>query len=163
MSRKQRKYEGMSENEIKEAYKKSKDTSEQKRLMCIKLRVEKGLGSKEIAEITEYSDSHVRRIISKYGRAGIQGLTKKVQAGNRRNLSKEEERGILEPFEKMARAGKVLEVKEIRKSYEAAVGREVSASTIYRMLARQEWRKIMPRPKHPKSKPDEIEAYKKTE
>ncbi|MCE5241943.1 MAG: winged helix-turn-helix domain-containing protein [Desulfobacteraceae bacterium] len=42
------------------------------------------------------------------------------------------------------------------------VGRKVAKTTIYRMLDRHGWRKIMPRPHHPKSDPKAQEGFKKT-
>jgi len=54
-----------------------------------------------------------------------------------------------------------INVLRIHKAYEEALGRCVPPSTVYRMLDRHKWRKVMPRPKHPKSKPEEQEAYKK--
>jgi transposase len=163
MGRKQKEYSETEKTEIKERYKISKDAKEQKRLLCIKLRMEKRMATKEITEITGYTESHVRRLISKYGRKGITALTSKEQGGNHRNLSLEAEKTVLVPFEREARAGKVLIVKEIQKAYEKAVGHDVAVSTVYRVLERHKWRKIMPRGKHPKSKGEEMEAYKKTE
>ena len=57
--------------------------------------------------------------------------------------------------------GSVLVVTEIKKAYESIVGRMVSESTIYRMLSRHGWRKIMPRPVHPKNDPDAVNEFKK--
>ena len=45
-----------------------------------------------------------------------------------------------------AKDGGVLIVSEIKRAYEAEVGHKVVKTTIYRMLDRHDWRKIMPRP-----------------
>ena len=56
----------------------------------------------------------------------------------------------------------MLTVSEIKSEYCKHVEHKVADSTIYRMLARHGWRKIMPRSKHPKKASDQaIEAYKK--
>ncbi len=43
-------------------------------------------------------------------------------------------------FFQKAHEGKPLVVADIRKAYEAAIGKKVPASTVYRMLARHGWR-----------------------
>ena len=82
---------------------------------------------------------------------------------NHRNMSYEEEATLLESFKERARAGQIVEVKEIVVAYENKLGRAVgSNSQIYNVLARHKWRKIMPRSKHPDKASDEvIEASKK--
>jgi len=42
------------------------------------------------------------------------------------------------------------------------LGYKVPASSVYRMLERHGWRKIVPRPSHPKADPQAQEAFKKT-
>jgi transposase len=74
----------------------------------------------------------------------------------------EQERQFLSQFFDLAARGGVLVVSEIKKAYEAEVGHEVAKTTIYRMLERHGWRKIMPRPRHPKSDTEAQEGFKKT-
>jgi hypothetical protein len=47
------------------------------------------------------------------------------------------------------------------RSYEQAIGHPTSNSTIYNLLARHGWRKLMPRPFHPKRDIAAQEAFKK--
>ena len=148
--------------EILEAWKKSKNTYEYKRLECLKLRFEKNMKLNEISEIVGYNYKAVGNIISKYFKEGLAGiLGENRKGGNKRYLSVEEEDLLLKPFLKQAEQGKLLIVAGIHEAYEKKIGHSVPASTIYRMLARHNWRKIVPRSKHPKSKPEEQEAYKK--
>ena len=49
-----------------------------------------------------------------------------------------------------AGAGQMLNIHEIKAAYEKAIGHETSNSTIYGLLERHNWRKLMPRPHHPK-------------
>jgi hypothetical protein len=77
-------------------------------------------------------------------------------------MSIEEERHFLSHFLDQASQGGVLIVSEIKRAYEAAVVRKVAKTTIYRMLDRHDWRKIMPRPRHPKSDTEAQEGLKKT-
>jgi hypothetical protein len=74
----------------------------------------------------------------------------------------EQELQFLSQFFDQASEGGVLIVSEIKRAYEAKVGQRVAKTTIYRMLERHDWRKIMPRPKHPKSDVKAQEGFKKT-
>ena len=56
-----------------------------------------------------------------------------------------------------------MEVSRIKAAYEQALGRKVPKSTVYRMLARHGWRKVVPRPRHPKSDAATQAAFKKTD
>lgn len=162
MARPQRKYSEKEKLEIKKAYKESKNVKEKKRLLCLKLRIEKGSSSKEIAEIVDFTESFVKEIISKYTKLGLPGIMAKKQGGNHRNLTVEQEIEFLKVYIEQAEAGKIVEVNEIIKDYEKLIGRPVKKSVVYRMLHRQGWRKIMPRNKHPqKANVDDVEAYKK--
>jgi transposase len=69
---------------------------------------------------------------------------------------------LLSHFFDKAKSGAVLVVNEVKGVYEETVGRKVPKSTVYRMLARHGWRKIAPRPRHPKADPEKREAFKKT-
>ena len=65
----------------------------------------------------------------------------KTRGGRRRqNMSIEEETLFLTPFFQKEREGELLIVPEIRKTYEAALGRKIPLSTVYRLLARHGWR-----------------------
>jgi transposase len=77
-------------------------------------------------------------------------------------MTLDQERQFLSHFFDQASHGGVLIVSEIRRAYEAEVGGKVAKTTIYRMLERHGWRKIMPRPKHPKSDAKAQEGFKKT-
>jgi len=148
--------------EVKKAYKEAKNSKEHNRLLCLKLRVLKGLTTGQISEITELSFSTVSHVISVYNRSGIEAIKIKKYGGNHRNMTPEEEKEFLEPFKKQATAGEILEVSEIITAYSKALNKKVAKSTVYNLLHRNGWRKIMPRSKHPKKASDEaIEAYKK--
>ena len=77
-------------------------------------------------------------------------------------MTPEEERALLEPFREKAKKGQIVEVSEIKASYEQAVGHTIGGSQIYYVLRRNGWRKIMPRSEHPKKADEEvIETSKK--
>ncbi len=76
-------------------------------------------------------------------------------------MSPEEEAAFLAPFFAQAQRGGILVVAPIKTAYEQALGRKVVGSTVYRLLARHGWRKIAPRPRHPKGNPEKRDDWKK--
>ena len=147
--------------EIKKARKKNKDKRAEKKLKAIEMRAE-GYKLKEISEKTGYHAKHVSKIVVKYIKEGIEAIIKPKYGQNRRNMSYEEEAEIIKPFIEKAEKGQIVEVAEIKKVYQEAVGHEIGSGQIYRVLRRHKWRKVMPRSKHPKkAKEEDIEASKK--
>ena len=73
----------------------------------------------------------------------------------------EEEKEFLKPFFDKAEKGLITTTSEIKKSLENALGHSVHKTTVYRLLARHGWRKITPRPAHPKTNKEEQETFKK--
>jgi len=149
--------------EISIALKRAKSKEEYQRALCLCMRVEQGLGAKQIAKMLGMSFGGVRNIHSKYLRRGERILVNAPIGGRlHANLSLAEERKFLAPFEKAAEDSGILVVSEIHKAYEKHFGSKVPASTVYRLLARQGWRKVAPRPSHPKADALAQEAFKKT-
>jgi hypothetical protein len=60
-----------------------------------------------------------------------------------------EEKTLLGRFAKAAGAGEMLNVHDLQAGYEKAIGHPTSKSTVYNLLDRHDWRKLMPRPFHP--------------
>ena len=162
MPRPQRQFNHEQIDEISNALKKCTNANEKLRLIIVNIRATTKLNAKQIAEMVNRSTSSVEHIIGIYFANGLEGLTAKKREGNRRNLSYTQEKEFLESFEEKAQSGHMLTVSEIKEEYCKHVEHKVADSTIYRMLARHGWRKIMPRSKHPKKASDQaIEAYKK--
>lgn len=117
----------------------------------------------EIAIQLGVSRPFVSKISSLYKRFGPQGL-QTVGPGGRRNeyLSQDEEVAFLAPFIEQAASGEIVTAKRIQQTFEQRLGHDVDESTIYRLLERHRWRKVMPRPIHPQADPTAQEAFKKT-
>ena len=82
--------------------------------------------------------------------------------GRRRALmSGERERCFLAPWVEQAQRGEMLVVSPLRAALAQELGRPVSASVIYRLLARHGWRKVAPDTRHPKNNPLVQEEWKK--
>lgn len=83
--------------------------------------------------------------------------------GGRRKslLSQKEEEAFLKPWLESAAAGNLVVVSPIRAALAQHLGQPVKPSVVYRLLARQGWRKVAPDTRHPKSQPEVQEAWKK--
>ena len=117
----------------------------------------------EIASQIGVSRPFVSKISSLYKRFGPPGL-ETVGPGGRRNeyLSQDQEATFLAPFIEQAAQGEIVTAKLIHQAFEQHLGHDVDESTIYRLLQRHRWRKVMPRPIHPEADPKAQEDFKKT-
>jgi hypothetical protein len=79
----------------------------------------------------------------------------------RQNMTLPEEKALLAQFAKAAGAGELLNIHDLKAAYEQAIGHSTSNSTIYNLLARHGWRKLMPRPFHPNRDIAAQNAFKK--
>ena len=148
---------------LAERLKKAEGKPEFQRIQCILLRVTLQASAKDIAQVLGWALGTVRVMHSHYARMGDAFFEVAKRGGrHRQNMSIEEEAAFLHPFLDRARSGGVLVAAEIKREYEALLGREVAESTVYRMLDRHGWRKITPRPRHPKADLAAQAAFKKT-
>ena len=119
--------------------------------------------AQEIALHSGGSLSTVRRVISTYTRLGTAAVETPGTGGRRHEyLTAEQERALLQPFFTRAAAGEIATAAEIQRAFEAQVQHPVHPSTIFRLLNRHAWRKLVPRPVHPKADPAAQAAFKKT-
>lgn len=83
--------------------------------------------------------------------------------GGRRRflLTPEEEVAFLKPWLASAASGHLVVVAPIRAALAQRLGKPVKPSVVYRLLARHGWRKVAPDTRHPKSKPEIKEDWKK--
>ena len=160
--RPQRQFSEEQKQEVLEALKQETDVSEYKRIQAVWLRMSMNLSAAKIAEILGMHKASIWKIHARFFKEGATIFKNAPKGGRRReNLTLAEERKLLEPFEKDAEKSGVLITSAIRRAYEKKVGRKVAPSTIYRMLERHKWRKITPRPSHPKASEENREAFKK--
>lgn len=149
---------------LAERLKKAEGKPEFQRIQCILLRATLGASAKDIAQVVGWTTGTVRVMHSQYAREGESFFEIARRGGrHRQNMTEAEEAAFLKPFFERASVGGILVASEIKRAYEAALGREVAESTVYRMLARHGWRKIAPRPRHPKADPAAQAAFKKTQ
>ena len=145
---------------IAAARKANKDKRAEKRLHALELRAW-GKSAKEVATATGFHSAYISQLTAKYQEGGIEAISGNHYGGNRRNMTPEEETALLEPFREKAQKGQMVEVSEIKASYEQAVGHTIGGSQIYYVLHRNAWRKVMPRSEHPKKADEEVIATSK--
>jgi transposase len=119
--------------------------------------------AKTLALHTGLAEQTVHNLVSSYNRHGPNVLETPGKGGRRRAyLTLLEESAFLQPFIESAFTGQVATAAEIKRSLEKLLGRKVHKTTVYRLLERHGWRKLVPRPFHEQAKADEQEAFKKT-
>ena len=115
----------------------------------------------EIALHTGATKRTVHQVISDYNRNGVEALETSGKGGRRRGyLSLAEEKKFLTQFMDSAKQGLITTITKIKLAYEAQIGQSVHKTTIYRLLTRHDWRKVMPRSHHPQTNFDEQEEFK---
>lgn len=143
--------------------KQSSDHGQYQRIQCVLLRATLGLSAAQIAQLLGWSTATVHVLHSRWAREGEAIFEVRGRGGPRHQyLSDQEEQQVLAPFLKRAEAGDMLRVAQIQQAYEQHLGKTVAPSTVYRLLARHGWRKVVPRPRHPKADRAAQMAFKKS-
>lgn len=146
-----------------ELLKQSRDHSQYQRIQCVLLRATLGLPAAQIARLLGWSTATVHVLHSRWAKEGEAIFEVRERGGPRHQyLSDQEEQQALAPFLRRAQAGDMLGVAQIQQAYEQRLGKTVAPSTIYRLLARHGWRKVVPRPRHPKADRAAQAAFKKS-
>jgi transposase len=125
---------------------------EYRRLQCVSLR-QFGMQAPDVAKIVGLHPDSVKHIWSLWQRNGADVLLgeRRGQARGRARWNREEERAFLRPFLAAADRGKLTTVKEVYRAHCERVGKKIDPTMTYRLLERHGWRKVVPRPRHPKA------------
>jgi len=152
----------LTREQVKEKMKESQDTKQFVRWQIVYTALLEPRKAEDIATCVGASKSLVQKIISRYNREGIQSIEIKNCGGRYHEyLTKEEEKKFLAPYWKLAEQGELTTTREIHRAYEERIGHQVHETTIYRLLERHNWRKLLPRSLHPKANIQAQEAFKK--
>ena len=147
----------------REVAKKTKDARELRQAMSVVLSGVMGMTLLRVGELIGRSRASVARFQSEFRAwfCGRQDKERKWGGRRRAYLTFEEEKEFLSGFFEDASRGGILVVSEIRTALEKKLGHKVVETTVYRMLARHGWRKIVPRRRHPKANEAAQEGFKK--
>jgi hypothetical protein len=160
--RPKREFTDRQKKEVEKALGEVKGKDEYQRVQAVWLRIRFGYQAAKIADILGMNVGSIWKIHFRFFKYGA-GIFRNGSKGGRlhENLSGKEEAAFLSPFVKAAEKSGILVITQIKKIYEGRLGRKVPKSTVYRILERHGWRKIAPRPYHPKSDRKAQEDFKK--
>jgi transposase len=148
---------------LAERLKRAETHSEYQRIQCVLIRATLGSTAAEIAQLLGWSVATVHVMHSRWAKEGEAIFELRGRGGRHHQyLTAQQEQELLAPFTQRAEAGGMLTVAEIQQAYRQHTGKQVARSTIYRLLDRHGWRKVVPRPRHPKADPAAQAAFKKT-
>lgn len=137
--------------------------AEYPRIQCVLIRATLGSCAAEIAQLLGWSTATVHVLHSRWARQGDAVFAVRGRGGrHHQHLTPQQPAQLLAPLVKRAGAGGRLTVAEIQRPYVARSGRAVAPSTIERLLPRHGWRKLVPRPRHPKADVAAPAALEKT-
>lgn len=122
----------------------------------------KRLRADEVAELVGVAKGTVYQWVHAYNRRGPQALALQGRGGRRNALLlPDQEREVLAGLAEQAQAGTVVIAQRVREQVQERLGRPVSKDYAYDLLHRHGWRKVAPRPEHPKGDKARQEAFKK--
>lgn len=116
----------------------------------------------EVARYLGVSKQAVWLWVGQYNKLGPEGLERTGRGGRRWGfLSPEEEMDLLAGFMERASRGDVVTALHLHRDICRRVGKDVSMAYVYKLLHRNQWRKLAPRSHHPKADAKAQEAFKK--
>jgi transposase len=149
---------------LQELLKQARSIADQRRIQAVLMRALDASSPERIAAITGLSVNTVRVLHSRFLREGEAVLVDRPGRGGRRHslLNPDQQDALLKKHVQAAGQGQLVEAGSFKREYETLVGHPVAATTVYRLLAKQGWRKIVPRPSHPGKQPEAEAAFKKS-
>ena len=136
-----------------------------KKIQAVYFRAQYDYSASQIAQMVGLKLQTIKNIHSAYLKYGETSLKSSKSPRGGRNISYltlEQEKAFLAEFEVQGKQGKILEIAQIHVALQQKTGLEIPLSTTYKMLHRRGWRKLAPRPKHPKGDKEAQENFKKT-
>lgn len=117
----------------------------------------------EIALEVGLARQTVHNLVAAYNRQGPQAVETPGHGQRQRAyLSLARERAVVSKFLQKSTLGQVSTGSQLKPALEKAIGRQVHKTTVYRILRRQQWRNVVPRPRHPQASEAEQAVFKKT-
>jgi transposase len=137
----------------KEALLNARSVEELRQAQAVIMPLEYGFSMDQVAATLGISKGWACQLRMRFIRSGgLPAETKPKRGGRRReNMSKEEEAAFLAPFFDKAARGGILIVSEIKRALDERMGRETALASTYNLLHRNNWRKLAPDKRHPKT------------
>ena len=145
-----RKFSHEIDHAIRVKVKKCKEPKALRRLIALNM-YRQGKTNREIADATGYHMQRITQLVTEVFKNGLDSILQDGRTSNNYRMTFGQETEFLKQFEEMAETGQLVTVEPILKKYEEATGKKSNTTSIYRLLKRHGWRKLRPRPKHPKA------------
>jgi len=153
----------LSTAELQGRMKSSKDISEHTRWHALYLISAFKQTAQQVADNLAISKETVNKWVHNYNYYGEQSIYSHQRGGRRTAfLSWKEEEDLLAELLNQAEQGLIVIVKALKQEIEKRLDRTLSKDYAYDLLHRHGWRKVSPRPRHPKQDLAAQEEYKKT-
>ena len=151
----------LEQSEVKKRMLATKDREQFQRWQAIFL-ISKGLLANEVAEYVGVTTGTVYQWIFQYNHDGPEQFVLQGRGGRRFGLmSLDKEAETLENLRAEAECGQIIGAFAIREQVERTLSKKVSEDYLYDLLHRHGWRKVVPRPEHPKTNHEKQEEFKK--
>ena len=148
--------------ELKDHMLASKDRQQFQRWQVIFIMSTQKYRADDVAELAGVTKGTVYQWVHTYNHKGPDALILQGRGGRTGGLlTWEEEEELLDEISEKAMQGLVVIAQPIRKYVERKLGRAVTKDYSYDMLHRHGWRKVSPRPEHPKVNKEQQEGFKK--
>lgn len=155
----------LTNDELRAKLKEQKDVFKfQNWQIILSVQLNKGKSAKEFAQMLGVNVHKIYRIIESYNKNGVDWDKDKKWGGRREArayLSIDEEKQLLNDIREKALKGEIITVFDIKLLVEKKIGHEVSDDYLWDLLKRHNWKKRIPRPKHPKTDTEAQEEFKK--
>ncbi|MGC8490892.1 MAG: helix-turn-helix domain-containing protein [Syntrophobacteraceae bacterium] len=124
--------------------------------------VGKGLRTEQVADYTGVTKGTIYQWVFQYNHDGPESFQLKGRGGRRFGLmSFDEESMFLENLRAEAEKGEIVGAFWLRERLEKKLGHKVSKDYLYDLLHRHDWRKVVPRPRHPDADVEKQDEFKK--
>lgn len=148
--------------ELKDHMLASKDRQQFQRWQVIFIMSTQKYRADDVAELVGVTKGTVYQWVHTYNHKGPDALILRGRGGRTGGLlTWEEEEALLNEISEKAMQGLVVIAQPIQKYVERKLGRAVSKDYAYDLLHRHGWRKVSPRPEHPKVNKEQQEEFKK--
>lgn len=152
----------LSLDELKKKMKEAESKESYIRWQVILLASNNIYNAEVIKEVTGTAVTTIYKLIQLYNQKGSDGYEFVGSGGRRRYLLEiEEEEKILKSLSQRSEFGEYINASKIKSELEKLTKCTVTEKYVYDVLHRHNWRKIVPRPQHPKKDALKQDDFKK--
>jgi len=150
------------EKEILSYMNAAKDAKEYRRWQIVHMVKIQKMKKTHAAKTVCIARSSIYKILERFDLHGPEGMVTKPTGGRLDPyMSLEEEKAVIETLSESGIEGLIVTAKAVKQAAEEKLQMTVSLDYAYDLLHRHGWRKVKPRPKHPKSSKEQQEEFKK--